>query len=191
MPTDGGRQHHARRHVFRMLKTPDRLVGDTCHDGNERDGVGQRRQDTRAVIAVCLPRVRRASGLGRGKPGQSQGHDVRKHVSAIGEQGQRVREQAARDLDDQYEDGQKERGAEAGSGMNVDVAMAMSVVVIVAGRGVAMLVQRDRDARCNAHQMGPSTVVSASSSRASAPPPCPRWSMPMFTSCAMCSSSRL
>jgi hypothetical protein len=95
-----------------MLEAPNGLIGDDHHDQDQGHRVAQAGQDAGPVVAVGVAGVGRPLGLHAGEPGQAERGDVGQHVAGIGEQGQGVREDAARQLDGEDDRREQEGGAQ-------------------------------------------------------------------------------
>jgi len=100
------------------------LVGDGDDDQDQRRAVGHRGKDPHPVVAVRPLGVGWATRLDDGEPGQAEGDHVGEDVAGVGEQRQRVRDQAGRRLDDKDQGGQEERLPESSPGQVAVVVVA-------------------------------------------------------------------
>jgi len=98
-------------------------------DEEQSDAVGERDQHLHPVEAVGALGVGRPARQAKGEPGEPEGGGVGEHVRGVGEQGERAREQAARDLGQHEAAGQKCRPERP------PLVGVMGVVMVVPGHG--------------------------------------------------------
>ena len=122
-PGDRDRQHQARLDLGRVAEPGPGLDEDPDRDRDQGDAVEERREDLGSPVAEGAAR---APGAG-GEPGREQGDAEREavgeHVRGVGEQRQAARDQAAGDLGDQEQRGQREdqlQGALGAGAVEVD-----------------------------------------------------------------------
>ena len=103
-----GDHHDAALHRLRSGQPADRLVADGQHDHDQGRRVEQRRQNRRALVAVAAALVGGAPGLLDREPGQAEGENIDQHMAGVGEKGQRVGRQAARELHEEHDKSERE-----------------------------------------------------------------------------------
>ena len=117
----------------------DAVVGlqqDQCRDDPQGEGVRQRRQDLRAMVAEGALRGRRAGGEVNGEQGEPDRRRVGEHVSGVRQQRKASRQHAADDVDEhvaQLHDHGDREGADARPAQLIDVIAV--VVGVAAGAG--------------------------------------------------------
>jgi hypothetical protein len=111
--------------VLRMLQTPEGLVKDEERNRNQRHGVDQRGQNSRAMVAIGLGGTGRARLQIDGNQGQQQSEKIGKIVSGFGEQRQRMGTNAGHHQQHDVGESHAQRNLQYSLGtapaMNVDV----------------------------------------------------------------------
>jgi hypothetical protein len=88
-------EHAEAVHVRGMRQAHDRLDDHEHRDDDQRDAVGERRQDLRAVVAEGAPSAGGARRHGRREQRETDGADVREHVPGVGHERDRVEQDGA------------------------------------------------------------------------------------------------
>ena len=114
--------HDAAINMGRAHQAHDRLVDDPSGDGEQCQAVGEGHQDLKAVEAVSAFPIGGPARKPESEPGQRQRRKVGEHVARIGDQRQRVRDDAAHHLDQHEAAGEKRGKPHAPLVRGVDVA---------------------------------------------------------------------
>ena len=105
---DRDRQHQPRLDLGRVAEAHPGLDEDPDRDRDQGDAVEERREDLGAAVAEGAARAPGAAGEPGGEQGDAEREAVGEHVRGVGEQRQAARDQAADDLGDEEERGQRE-----------------------------------------------------------------------------------
>jgi hypothetical protein len=128
---DAGHHHH--REALRRLgrvQAAEGFPGERAHRHQQKQCVGKRGQDRRALPAVGVARAGPHAAGERTAPGKHQAGHVAEVVAGVGQQRQRVDLPAIKRLDgnepDVQRDADRERAVEAGRRVVVGVAVVMA-----------------------------------------------------------------
>ncbi len=108
-PSQRDGKDHPAVHRRRGDQVPDRRVAQPGRQQHQRDAVGLRGHDLRALEAVGVAAGRGPGGQPRGDQHERDGGGVRQHVRGVGDQGQGMGSQPGRDLPGHEEQNQGER----------------------------------------------------------------------------------
>ena len=92
--------HQVIAHCLRVAQASVGLVKQEQRHQLQQDGVGERRQNTRAVVAVGLLGIRRALGPAQRKPGNHQRGHIGEVMNGVAHQGDRVAQVTAHQFGD-------------------------------------------------------------------------------------------
>ena len=120
----GDREHETRRDLGRIRESAPRLVQDERGHREQKDGVGDRRQDLETQVAEGPLAAGRSGPEPDRQQREAQPRDVGEDVAGIRQQREAVRGKTADQLDDQDPDRQSQHGEEPSgirAGRAVDV----------------------------------------------------------------------
>ena len=131
----GDRHDDSARHRLRIAEAAQGLPRQRADGDEQQRGVEQRGENRRAAQAVAEPRRRRAPGQHGGEPGDRQRQNVAEIVAGVGQQRDRMGENAARNFGDDEagveRDADGERPAEIGGAWRVAMAVTVAMIMIV------------------------------------------------------------
>ena len=108
----GDHEHDHPLHLGGRAEALDRLDRDQQGDGDQRGALRERSEDLGARVSVGALRARRSLCDPDREQCEHQRGDVREHVPGVGKQRQRARDQAAHDLGQHVDGGERQHEAE-------------------------------------------------------------------------------